>query len=142
MSASYNKQIGIGNLGKDPEITVFDNGGKVCKFSVATTEKYKTKAGDVKTLTTWFNIEVWMPSLVEVCEKYLAKGSRILFEGATRNETYEDKNGVTKYTSHVDMRVMVMLGNKPDATTANEHTPAEHEAINEGLPGDDDNMPF
>ncbi|MCL4168301.1 UNVERIFIED_CONTAM: hypothetical protein GTU68_011779, partial [Idotea baltica] len=74
-----NKVILVGNLGQDPEIRHLENGSVVGKFSVATSEKYKDKAGETKTVTEWHNVVVWR-RLAEIAEKYLTKGKQVYVE--------------------------------------------------------------
>ena len=98
--ASVNKVILVGNLGKDPEIKKFDSGIKNASFSLATTEKFKNKAGETVTTTEWHNIVVW-GTLADICEKYLKKGSQIYLEGKIKTRTWEDKSGTKKYITEI-----------------------------------------
>ena len=84
--ASVNKVILVGNLGKDPEIKKFDSGIKNASFSLATTEKYKNKSGEMVSNTEWHNIVVW-GTLSEIAEKYLKKGSQIYLEGKIKTSS-------------------------------------------------------
>lgn len=94
--SSVNKQILLGRLGKDPDIkAVGEKQTVVCKFSVATSEKYN----GVET-TTWHNVVVWGKQ-AENCGKYLAKGRLVYLEGRTENRKYTDKQGVEKYITEV-----------------------------------------
>lgn len=86
----------IGNLGRDPEVRFTADGKAVCKFSVATSEKWTDKAGEKQERTEWHNIVVWGPQ-AENCGKYLAKGRQVFVEGSIRNRSYDDKNGEKKY---------------------------------------------
>ncbi|MEP1314984.1 MAG: single-stranded DNA-binding protein, partial [Parasphingorhabdus sp.] len=80
--SGINKVIIVGNLGKDPEARTFSNGGKVCNFSVATSESWKDKqTGEKKEKTEWHNISVYNEALADICEKYLQKGSKVYLEG-------------------------------------------------------------
>lgn len=91
-----NKVSLIGNLGKDPDIKTFTNGGSVANFSVATTRKWKDKEGEQQEKTEWTNISVRDKNLVTVAEKYLQKGTRVYLEGRLETRTYE-KDGETRY---------------------------------------------
>jgi single-strand DNA-binding protein len=91
-----NKVMVIGNLGKDPE-TKNVNGQTLCKFSVATTEYWKDKAGAKQERTEWFRVTTW-GKLAENCGKYLAKGRRVYVEGKLQTSTYE-KDGQTHYAT-------------------------------------------
>ena len=112
--AGVNKVILVGNLGKDPEVRTLDNGTKVARFSLATTESYKDRnSGERIDQTEWHNIVLWR-GLAEIAERYLRKGSQIYVEGKLQTRSYEDKEGVTKYNTDVVGLNMTMLGGKAD----------------------------
>ena len=106
-----NKVILKGNVGQDPKITTFQDGGKVAQFSLATTEKgFKTKDGkDVPEKTTWHNIVVKRSGLAGICEQYVKKGSPLLIEGKIDNRQYEDNEGVTRWISEIVVEEMELL---------------------------------
>ncbi|HAX92296.1 MAG TPA: single-stranded DNA-binding protein, partial [Rhodospirillaceae bacterium] len=82
MAGSVNKVILVGNLGKDPEVRSFQNGGRVASFSIATSESWKDKAtGERKEKTEWHRISVMNDNLVGICERYLKKGAKVYIEG-------------------------------------------------------------
>lgn len=95
-----NKVILIGNLGKDPEIRKFDNGGAVAKFPVATNENYRDKNGEWQTATEWHNIVVWGPA-AERAERDFKKGAMIYIEGKLTTRKYQDQQGTDKYITEV-----------------------------------------
>lgn len=95
-----NKVILIGNLGKDPEIKKFDNGGAVTKFPVATNENYRDKNGEWQTATEWHNVVVWGPA-AERAEKDFRKGSMIYIEGKLTTRKWQDQQGVDKYITEI-----------------------------------------
>ena len=100
--ASMNKAIIIGRLGKEPQISKFQNGGKIASFTVATSETWKDKqTGERKEATEWHNIVIMSPALVEIAEKHLKKGSLIYIEGKIRTRKYNDKNGVERQTTEI-----------------------------------------
>ncbi len=102
MAGSVNKVILVGNLGKDPEVRAFQNGGRVANFSVATSENWKDKAtGERKEKTEWHKVEVYNDRIVDVVEKYLKKGSKVYIEGALETRKWTDKEGQEKYTTSV-----------------------------------------
>ena len=109
--ASVNKVILVGNLGKDPEIKKFDSGIKNASFSLATTEKYKNKSGEMVSNTEWHNIVVW-GALSDVAEKYLKKGSQIYLEGKIKTSSWEDKSGAKRYKTEIYADSFTMLGVK------------------------------
>lgn len=105
MAGSVNKVILVGNLGRDPEIRSFQNGGRVASFSLATSENWKDKAtGEKKERTEWHRVSVLNDKLVEVVERYIKKGSKLYVEGQLETRKYTDKDGVEKYTTEVVLR--------------------------------------
>jgi len=99
---SVNKFIGLGHLGKDPEIRTMTNGNEVASFSLAMTESWKDKqTGDKKDKTEWMNIVVFSAGLVGICKSYLKKGSKVYLEGKLQTRKWTDKQGVEKYTTEI-----------------------------------------
>ncbi len=129
-----NKQILMGNLGQDPEIVKFENGGKIAKLSVATTLKWKDKqTGEPKSDTQWHNV-IANGGLADICEKYLKKSSKVYIEGYTKHRSYE-KDGVKKYITEVKMQELKMLDSKfPNAEPQN--------VEGQGANSNDDDLPF
>ena len=118
----------IGRLGKDPESKFTPTGKKVAHFSVAVSNRWKSKEGDAKEYTEWVMVEAW-GRLGEVCQEYLKKGSLLFLEGRLKTDKYEDK-GETKYYTKVVALSMQMLDRKPNeepVTIVEEETP-EYEA--------------
>ena len=111
MAGSFNKVILIGNLGADPEIREMGDGTKMAKFSIATTEKYKNKQGELVSNTDWHNIVLWRRT-AEVAEQYLKKGDSVCIEGKLKTRSWEDENGVKKWATDVQGDTMTMLGSK------------------------------
>ena len=109
--AGVNKVILVGNLGKDPEVKYLDSGVAVANFSLATTENYKNKQGERVSQTEWHNIVLWR-GLAEVAEKYLKKGANVYIEGKIKTRKWEDKEGVSRYTTEILADNMTMLGGK------------------------------
>jgi len=102
MAGSVNKVILIGNLGADPEVKSFQNGGRVCNFRIATSETWKDRtSGERKERTEWHSISVSNDGLVGVCEKYLRKGSKVYVEGQLRTRKWQDQQGNDRYTTEV-----------------------------------------
>lgn len=95
-----NRFIGIGRLGKDPEIRYTPDGSAVCNFSIAMDERYKDKNGEKVQKTEWVNV-VAFGKLGEICGEYLKKGSLALVEGKIRTTSYEDKDGVKRYQTKI-----------------------------------------
>lgn len=112
--ASVNKWIGIGNLGRDPEIRYAASGDPIANISMACSDSYKDKAtGERKEVTEWVRL-VFFGKLAGICEQYLKKGSQIYVEGKLRTTKWTDKNGVDKYTTEIVCDKMTMLGGKQD----------------------------
>ena len=119
MAGSVNKVILIGNLGKDPEVKSFQNGGRIANFSIATSESWKDKAsGERKERTEWHNIVIQSDGLVGVVERFLRKGSKIYIEGQLRTRKWQDKEGNDRYTTEISVGmggVLTMLDGAPGA---------------------------
>lgn len=123
MAGSVNKVILVGNLGKDPEIRTFPNGGRVANFSIATSESWKDKAtGEKKERTEWHRISVTNDALVTVVEKYVKKGAKLYIEGQLETRKWTDKDGIEKYTTEVVLRPyrgeLTMLDSKGGGSSA------------------------
>jgi single-strand DNA-binding protein len=116
---SVNKIILIGNVGKDPEVRYYDNGGAVANFSLATTERGYTAANgtQVPDRTEWHNIVLWR-GLAEIAEKYIRKGSKIYIEGKIRTRSYDDQQGIKRYVTEVWGDTLELLDRKPDSGQA------------------------
>ena len=105
MAGSVNKVILVGNLGRDPEIRTFQNGGRVASFSIATSENWKDKAtGEKKERTEWHRISVLNENLVGVVERYVKKGAKVYIEGQLETRKWTDKDGQEKYSTEVVLR--------------------------------------
>ena len=113
---SVNKVILVGNVGKDPEVRHVES-GTVCNFSLATSEVYKNKNGEKVTQTEWHNIVLWR-QLAELAEKFVKKGSQLYIEGRIRTRSYEDQNGVKRYTTEIYADTMRFLGRKQEDGSA------------------------
>ena len=96
-----NKVQVIGNLGADPEVKSFQNGGKVCNLRIAVTEKWKDKSGERKERTEWVSVAIFSEGLVGVCERYLKKGSKVYVEGKLSTRKWQDQSGNDRYTTEV-----------------------------------------
>ncbi|WP_299709135.1 single-stranded DNA-binding protein [uncultured Pontibacter sp.] len=116
--ASVNKVILIGNLGKDPEVRHLEGGVAVARFPIATSETFKDKNGDRQERTEWHNIVLWR-GLAEVAEKYLRKGQSVFIEGKIRTNSYQDKEGVQRYSTEIVADNMTMLGGREGGSAGN-----------------------
>jgi single-strand DNA-binding protein len=110
---SVNKVILIGRLGKDPEYNAEVGKDGVCKFSLATSESWKDQAGEKVEKTCWHQIVAW-GKRGEVMSKFLHKGKEVYLEGKIENRKYDDKDGVTKYTSEIIVDNFQFVGTKSD----------------------------
>jgi single-strand DNA-binding protein len=102
MAGSVNKVILVGNVGNDPEIRTFGNGGKVANFSLATSENWRDKlSGERKEKTEWHRVAVFNDGLVGVIERYVKKGSKLYVEGKLQTRKWTDNSGQEKYTTEI-----------------------------------------
>ena len=105
MAGSVNKVILIGNLGQDPEIRSFQNGGKVANLRIATSETWKDRnSGERRERTEWHTIAIYSEPLVRVAEQYLKKGSKIYVEGQLETRKWQDQQGNDRYSTEVALR--------------------------------------
>lgn len=108
---SVNKAILVGRVGVNPELKNLDAGNKVTNFTMATSEYYKDKSGNKQEKTEWHNVVAW-GSLAEIVAKNVTKGTQLYVEGKIQNRSYEDKDGVKKYTSEIVAENIRFLGSK------------------------------
>ena len=102
MAGSVNKVILIGNLGRDPEVRSFQNGGKVCNLRIATSETWKDRnTGERKEKTEWHSVAIFQEGLVRVAEQYLRKGSKVYIEGQLQTRKWQDQSGQDRYSTEV-----------------------------------------
>ena len=112
--ASVNKVILIGNLGRDPETRYMPEGGAITNISIATTEKWKDKTGDMQEKTEWHRV-AFFGKLAEIAGEYLKKGSQVYVEGRLQTRKWQDKDGQEKYTTEIIAERMQMLGARSGA---------------------------
>ena len=102
MAGSVNKVILIGNLGRDPEVRTFQNGGKVCNLRIATSETWKDRnTGERREKTEWHSVAIFQEGLVRIAEQYLKKGSKVYIEGQLQTRKWQDQSGQDKYSTEV-----------------------------------------
>ncbi|WP_298197120.1 single-stranded DNA-binding protein [Novosphingobium sp.] len=114
MAGSVNKVILVGNLGQDPEVRSFQNGGKVCNLRIATSETWKDRnSGERQERTEWHTVAIFSEGLVGVAERFLKKGSKIYVEGQLRTRKWQDQSGNDRYSTEVVLQgpgaVLTML---------------------------------
>lgn len=105
MAGSVNKVIIVGNLGRDPEVRTFQNGGKVCNLRIATSENWKDRTtGERKERTEWHSVAIFSEPLARIAEQYLRKGSKVYIEGQLETRKWQDQSGQDRYTTEVVLR--------------------------------------
>ena len=105
MAGSVNKVIIVGNLGRDPEVRTFQNGGKVCNLRIATSENWKDRTtGERKERTEWHTVAIFSEPLARIAEQYLRKGSKVYIEGQLETRKWQDQSGQDRYTTDVVLR--------------------------------------
>jgi single-strand DNA-binding protein len=118
MAGSVNKVILIGNLGADPEIRSFQNGGKVANLRIATSETWKDKnTGERREKTEWHTVALFSEGLVRVAEQYLKKGSKVYIEGKLQTRKWQDQSGADRYSTEVVVQMggtLTMLDGRSD----------------------------
>lgn len=135
MAGSVNKVILVGNLGRDPEVRSFANGGKVVNLNIATSESWKDKqTGERKERVEWHRVSIANEGLAGIAEKYLRKGSKVYIEGQLETRKWTDQQGVEKYTTEIVLRPyrgeLTLLDGRQDGGSQ------------QGSAGGDDNRPM
>ncbi|MGV6805538.1 MAG: single-stranded DNA-binding protein [Ruegeria sp.] len=124
MAGSVNKVILVGNLGRDPEVRSFQNGGKVCNLRIATSESWKDRnTGERRERTEWHSVAIFNEGLVRVAEQYLRKGSKIYVEGQLQTRKWQDQSGQDRYSTEVVLQgfgsTLVMLDGRNEGGGGN-----------------------
>ena len=128
-----NKIMLIGNLGRDPELSVTPDGTPVTKFSVAVNRYSRSNSGERKEETDWFNVSAWR-ALAETCEKYLHKGSKVYIEGRFSPRKYTDRNGVQQTSLDITMTEMQMLDSKASSSGSGSYSAGSSDSGDPFLP--------
>jgi len=153
MAGSVNKVIIMGNLGKDPEIRNFPNGGRVCNFSVATSESWRDKnSGEKQERTQWHNISILSEPLVNIAERFLKKGSKVYLEGQLETRKWQDNSGSDRYSTEIVLRPykgeITLIDNKADLNMTNEPISnnqmdeIQEKSVSPNVDDFDDEIPF
>lgn len=149
MSGSVNKVILIGNLGRDPEVRSFQNGGKVCSLRIATSESWRDKAtGERKERTEWHSVSIMNEALVKIAEQYLRKGSTVYIEGQLETRKWQDQSGQDKYSTEIVLRpyggTLTLLGGRGEVGQRQDAGGGYDAPPSGGAPmgGMDDDVPF
>ena len=119
MAGSVNKVILVGNLGRDPEVRTFQNGGKVCNLRIATSENWKDRnTGERRERTEWHSVAIFSEPLARIAEQYLRKGSKVYIEGQLETRKWQDQSGQDRYSTEVVLRpytsTLTMLDGRGD----------------------------
>jgi single-strand DNA-binding protein len=122
MAGSVNKVIIVGNLGRDPEVRNFPNGGKVVNLRIATSENWRDKqTGERKERTEWHSVAIFNEALGKIAEQYLRKGSTVYIEGQLETRKWQDQSGADRYTTEVVVRPfrgeLTLLGGRGDGSS-------------------------
>jgi single-strand DNA-binding protein len=157
MGGSVNKVILVGNLGRDPEVRTFQNGGKVCNLRIATSETWKDKnTGEKREATEWHSVAIFSEGLVRVAEQYLRKGSKVYLEGKLQTRKWQDQSGQDRYSTEVVLQgfdaTLVMLDGQGNQQAASDpYAPqggatGHQQPVGGGRPSNDpydgDSIPF
>ena len=146
MAGSVNKVILLGNLGQDPVIRTSQDGNKIVRLSLATSDSWKDKStNERKEKTEWHRVVIFSNGLAEIAEKYLDKGSSVYVEGKIQTRKWQDKDGNDKYTTEVLGNQLTMLGSRSNSGPTMEpdspsNTPFPEDDSGPGLT--DDDIPF
>lgn len=146
MAGSVNKVILIGNLGRDPEIRSFSNGGRVANLRIATSETWKDKnSGERKERTEWHSVAIMNDALVGIVDQYVKKGSKVYIEGQLETRKWQDQSGQDRYSTEIVLRpyngVLTMLDSAVGRSGGGySETSSNGPTVGSGL--DDDEIPF
>ena len=148
MAGSINKVILVGNVGQEPQIRQMQSGQKVASFSLATSDRWRDRtSGEQKEQTEWHRVVIFNPSLVDVAERMLQKGTKLYLEGSLRTRKWQNQQGTDQYTTEVTLnpfggQMVILSGAKAVDGTIGDSAPApKTEEISVGdLAGDE--IPF
>lgn len=145
--SSLNKAMIIGRLGQDPDVRYTQSNTAFATMSVATTEKYKDRNGELQENTEWHRVVTW-GRLAEICQEYLKKGSLVYFEGPIQTREWEDKDGQKRYTTEIKALSMQMLDSRGGSGGSSTNQPAKNNKpaatveIDDKFDDMDDDLPF
>ena len=140
--AGVNKVILVGNLGAEPEVRYTASGVAMATFRIATTEQWTTKDGEKAERTEWHRIVAWR-RLGEICGEFLHKGSQVYIEGKIQTRSWEDREGIKRYTTEIVAQTMQMLGGQ-SGRTRDSKVGSEQDGypVEEPMSVPDDDIPF
>jgi len=137
----FNQIQVIGNVGKDPQIRAMPSGDLVANFSVATSEKWRDKSGEMMTKTEWHNVTCF-GKLAEIAEKYIKSGKMVFIQGSLVTQKYTDKNGVEKTSTHVKADTIRLLGGEKTDSNRFTKTDQKPSSAGSGFDDMDSDIPF
>lgn len=114
---ALNKVLLIGNVGKDPEVRHLESGAAVATITLATSERYRDRNGEMRELTEWHTVIAWR-QLADLAENYIRKGSQIYVEGKIRSRSWDDQNGQKRYVTEIQADSIQLLGRRNDGPAA------------------------
>lgn len=114
---ALNKVLLIGNVGKDPEVRHLESGAAVATITLATSERYRDRNGEMRELTEWHTVIAWR-QLADLAENYIRKGSQIYVEGKIRSRSWDDQNGQKRYVTEIQADSIQLLGRRADGPNA------------------------
>jgi len=147
MAGSVNKTILIGNLGADPEVKSFQNGGRIANLRIATSESWKTKEGEQKERTEWHSVTLNSDGLVSVAERFLSKGSKVYIEGKLQTRKWQHSDGSDRYSTEIvvggfDGKLVMLDGAKGAGSDKFSNAGNVEPNTGEGFADLDDDVPF
>lgn len=152
MAGSVNNVLLIGNLGRDPEVRTFQNGGQVCNMTIATSETWKDKnTGEKRERTEWHRVSILNDALVRIAQNYLRKGSKVCVQGRLETRKWQDQSGQDKFSTEVVLRPfngeLTLLGGGSDGQSGSQSGSDGQTGGGSGQPGGgsrdiDDEIPF
>jgi single-strand DNA-binding protein len=146
MSGSVNRVILVGRVGKDPEVKSFTNGGKIVSFSIATSERWKSKDGEKKERTEWTTVVAQGDNLCRIAESYIRKGSHVYVSGKLQTRKWQDQSGQDRYSTEVVLDQfrgeIVLLDSKQDSETPHRDASPEKAKPRSFAEDLEDSVPF
>ena len=121
---ALNKVLLIGNVGKDPEIRHLQGGASVATITLATSERFKDRSGEMREVTEWHTIIAWR-QLADLAENYIRKGSQIYVEGKIRSRSWDDQNGQKRYVTEIQADSIQLLGRRIDNPVNQQPAPSQ-----------------
>jgi single-strand DNA-binding protein len=146
MSRSLNRVTLIGNVGKDPDVSFTQGGIPVARLSLATSESWKDREGNVQEHTDWHFVVLWR-GLAEIAQKYVKKGSKIYVEGKLKTRSYDEKDGTRKFVTEIVAENVLLLDRPHSAESSSSPTPnstqsSAPELTSNAYGTSDDDIPF